>query len=57
MLVGAGTVQVRYPVMENGYGIIKKFCEGLGYLDGSRRLWPILKGVTHFSFPSLSHEF
>ncbi len=57
MLVGAGTVQVRSPVMENGYGIIKKFCEGLGYLDGSRRLWPILKGVTHFPFPSLSHEF
>ena len=44
-------------VMENGYGIIKKFCEGLGYLDGSRRLWPLLKGVTHFPFPSLSHEF
>ena len=27
MLVGAGTVQVRSPVMENDYGIIKKFCE------------------------------
>ena len=24
MLVGAGTIQVRSPVMENGYGIIKK---------------------------------
>ena len=55
--VGAGTIQVRSPVMENGYGIIKKFCEGLGYLDGSRRLWPSLKGVTHVPFPSLSHEF
>ena len=54
MLVGAGTVQVRSPVMENGYGIIKKFCEGLqGYLDGSQgRL-----AHTHFPFPSLSHEF
>ena len=29
MLVGAGTIQVRSPVMENGYGIIKKFCEGV----------------------------
>lgn len=34
MLVGADTVQVCSAVMENGYGIIKKFCEGLqGYLE------------------------
>lgn len=54
MLVGADTVQVYSTVMENGYGIIKKFCEGLqGYLDGSQgRL-----AHTHFPFPSLSHEF
>ena len=57
MLVGAGTIQVRSPVMENGYGIIKKLCDGLGYLDGSRRQWPSLKDVTHVPFPSLSHEF
>ena len=47
MLIGADTVQVCSIVMENGYGIIKKFCEGLqGYLDGSRRLWTVLKGVS-----------
>ena len=34
MLVGADTVQVCSAVMENGYDIIKKFCEGLqGYLE------------------------